>query len=82
MMDFDEIEGFLRKCGYNDKEPLDHYRVFYEYDMMDFLCSNSAKKYEMYYHDGKVDKVIMTHYWFGKTEFKEITTIEELYDSI
>ena len=82
MMEFSEIAGFLWKCGYVDKEPKDHYRVFYEFGTMDFLYSDVAKKFEFEYHDGKVEKVIMTQYWFGKTEFKEITTLEELYDSI
>ena len=82
MMDFDEIESFLRKCGYIDKETKENHRVFYEFGVMDFLYSDVAKRYEMDYCGGNVDKIIMTQYWFGKTFFKEITTIEELYDSI
>ena len=49
---------------------------------MDFLYSDVAKKFECDYFDGKVDKVVMTQYWFGTTSFKEILTIEELYDSV
>ena len=82
MMEFSEIADFLWKRGYVDKEPKYHYRVFYEFGTMDFLYSDVAKKFEFEYHDGKVEKVIMTQYWFGKTEFKEITTLEELYASI
>ena len=81
-MKFSEIAGFLRKCGYIDKETVDHHRVFYEFSTMDFLYSNVAKKYDMDYKDGEVDEVIMTQYWFGTTTFKTIKTIEELYDSI
>lgn len=82
MMEFSEIAGFLRKCGYSDYETKDHHRVFYEFGKMDFLYNECAKKYDMDYYDGKIEKVIMTQFWFGTTNFKEITTIEELYDSI
>ena len=44
MMEFSEIAGFLRKLGYIDKEVTDHHRVFYEFDTMDFLYSDVAKK--------------------------------------
>ena len=40
------------------------------------------KKYEMDYKDGNVEEIVMTQYWFGKTEFKHIKTLEELYDSV
>ena len=82
MMWFDEIAEFLRRHGYTEKEPLGHHRVFYEFGTMDFLYSDVAKKYECDYKDGKVEKLIMTQYWFGTTTFREITDIEELYDSI
>ena len=49
---------------------------------MDFLISDVAKKYEMDYFDGEVEKVIMTQYWFGTTEFKTILTLDELYNSL
>ena len=81
-MEFSEIAGFLRKCGYSDYDTVEKHRVFYEFDKMDFLYSDCAKKFECDYDDGKVEKVIMTQYWFGTTTFKDITTIEELYDSI
>ena len=81
-MEFSEIAGFLRKLGYIDKETTDHHRVFYEFDTMDFLYSDAAKKYEMDYKDGNVEEIIMTQYWFGKTEFKHIKTLEELRDSL
>lgn len=82
MMKFSEIAGFLRKLGYNDKETTDHHIVFYEFNTMDFLMSEVAKKYEMDYNDGEVEEITMTQYWFGKTEFKKIKTLEELYDSV
>lgn len=81
-MEFSEIAEFLRRMGYTEKETLDHHRVFYEFGTMDFLYSDVAKKFECDYFDGKVDKVVMTQYWFGTTTFKEILTIEELYDSV
>ena len=81
-MEFSEIAGFLRKLGYIDKETVDNHRVFYEFGTMDFLYSDVAKKYEMDYKDGNVEEIIMTQYWFGKTEFKHIKTLEELYDSV
>ena len=82
MMEFSEIAGFLRKLGYNEKETTDHHRVFYEFNTMDFLMSEVAKKYEMDYNDGEVEEITMTQYWFGKTVFKKIKTLEELYDSV
>ena len=82
MMEFSEIAGFLWKCGYSDREPREKHRVFYEYGIMDFLYGDDVKKFEFDYDDGKVEKVIITHYYCGTTTFKEITSIEELYDSI
>ena len=82
MMQFSEIAELLRKRGYTEREPKDHYRVFYEFGVMDFLYSDVAKRYEMEYHDGEVDEVVMTQYWFGNTEFKHIKTLEELRDSL
>ena len=81
-MKFTEIAELLRKRGYTEKETKDNYRVFYEFGTMDFLYSDTAKKYEMEYHCGEVDEVIMTQYWFGKTEFKHIKSLEELRDSL
>ena len=81
-MEFSEIATFLRKRGYTEKETVDHHRVFYEFGVMDFLYSDVAKKFECDYEDGKVEKVIMTQYWFNTTTFKEITTLDELYESI
>ena len=81
-MEFSEIAEFLRKRGYTEKETVDHHRVFYEFGVMDFLYSDVAKKFEFDYYDGKVDKVVMTQYWFGTTIFKDITNIEELYESV
>lgn len=81
MMEFSEIAGWLRKRGYTDNETVDHHWVFYEFGTWDFLMSDVAKKFECDYKDGKVEKVIMTQYWFGTTTFKEITTIEDLYDN-
>lgn len=82
MIEFSEIARFLRKCGYSDYETKDHHRVFYEFDKLDFLYSECAKRFECDYYDGKVEKVVMTRYWFGNTYFKDIFTLEELYDSI
>ena len=82
MMNFDEIAAFLRRCGYTDYEIKEHHRVFYEFGKMDFLYNQCAKKFDLDYYDGKVEKIIMTQFWFGKTTFKEINTIEELEDSI
>ena len=81
-MEFNEIASFLRKCGYSDYDTKDYHRVFYEFGKVDFLYNECAKKFDLDYYDGKAEKVIMTQYWFGTTTFKEITTIEELYDSI
>lgn len=77
-MQFAEVAEQFRKRGYIEKEPKDHYRVFYEFGTLDFLISDVAKKFECKYKDGEVDEVIMTQYWFGTTTFKTITTIEEL----
>lgn len=81
-MDFGEFSGFLRKIGYSDYETAEGHRVFYEFDKMDFLYSDCAKKFDVDYKDGKIKKAVMTQYWFGTTTFKDITTLEELYDSI
>lgn len=80
MMEFSEIFGWLTKRGYIDREPKPNYRVFYEFGTWDFLISDVAKKFECEYKDGKVEKIIMTQYWFGTTTFKEITDINDLYD--
>ena len=45
-MEFSEIAGFLRKCGYSDYETVEKHRVFYEFDKMDFLYTDCAKKFE------------------------------------
>ena len=81
-MTFIEIADTLRKRGYIDYETKDHYRVFYEFGRMDFMYNDCAKRFEMYYYDGKVEKVVMTQYWFGKTTFKDIFTVEELIKSL
>ena len=81
-MKFSDIADALWKRGYIDREHVDHHRVFYEFGTMDFLYSDVAKKFEFDYHDGEVDEVVMTQYWFGTTTFKTIKTIEELYDNI
>ena len=81
-MKFSELAGFLRKCGYTEYETTEKHRVFYEFDKMDFLYSDCAKKFDVDYEDGEAKKVVMTQYWFGKTMFKNITTLDELYDSI
>ena len=81
-MKFTDVAEQLRKRGYIDKETTDHHRVFYEFGVMDFLYSETAKKFEFDYHDGEVDEIFMTQYWFGTTTLKKITTIEELYDNI
>lgn len=82
MMEFSEIASFLRKHGYTDYETKEHHRVFYEFGKLDFLYSDCAKKFEFEYYDGKVEKIVMTQYWFGNTYFKDIFTLEELYDSM
>ena len=55
-MKFSDIAECLRKQGYTEKETLPHHRVFYEFGTMDFLISDVAKKYEMDYFDGEVEK--------------------------
>lgn len=82
MMKFSEIFDLMSKRGYVDKEPKDHYRVFYEFGTMDFLTSDVAKKFECEYKDGEVEKIIMTQFWFGRTTFKEITDIDELREYV
>ena len=81
-MKFSDIAECLRKHGYTEKETLPHHLVFYEFGTMNFLISDIAKKYEMDYFDGEVEKVVMTQYWFGTTEFKTILTLDELYNSL
>lgn len=81
-MEFSKFAGFLRKAGYSDYETTENHRVFYEFNKMDFLYSDCAKKYDVDYKDGKITKAVMTQYWFGKTMFKDITTLNELYGSI
>ena len=81
-MKFSKIAELLRKRGYTEREPKDHYRIFYEFGAMDFLYADVAKKYEMEYRDGKVNEVVMIQYRFGETEFKYIKTLEELRDSL
>lgn len=81
-MTFIEIADTLRKRGYIDYETKDHHRVFYEFGKMDFMYNDCAKRFEMDYYDGKVEKVVMTQYWFGKTTFKDIFTVEELIKSL
>ena len=81
-MTFAEVAEFLRKRGYSDYEIKDHYRVFYEFDKMDFLYNDCAKKYDVEYADGIVIKITMTQFWFGKTEIRELKTFEELQNSL
>ena len=81
-MQFAEIAELLRKRGHVEREPKDHYRIFYEFGAMDFLYADVAKKYEMEYRDGEVNEVVMIQYRFGETEFKYIKTLEELRDSL
>ena len=81
-MNFNEIAEELWKHGYTDYETKEHYRVFYEFGKMDFMYNECAKKFDMDYKDGNVEKVVMTQFWFGTTSFKDIFTIEELENSI
>ena len=81
-MTFNEIAEELWKHGYTDYETKEHYRVFYEFGKMDFMYNDSAKRFEVEYYDGKVEKVVMTQYWFGKTTLKDIFTIDELIKSL
>lgn len=81
-MKFSEIADVLRKRGYTDYDTTDHHRVFYEFGKMDFLYNDCAKKFDLDYYDGKVEKVVMTQFWFGHTYFKDIFTIDELKQSI
>lgn len=81
-MDFSELATFLRRIGYQDYETVEGHRVFYEFDKMDFLYSDCAKKFDVDYADGVATKVVMVQYWFGTTTFKEISSIEELENSV
>lgn len=46
-MKFIDVVEPLRKRGYVEREPNDHYRVFCEFDTLDFLYSDveELKKY-------------------------------------
>ena len=77
-MQFSDIADLLRKRGYTERETVERHRVFYEFGTMDFLYNDVAKKFECDYKDGKVDKIVMTQYWFGSTTFKDIYDLEEL----
>ena len=81
-MEFKDIADFLRKHGYIDYETKDHHRTFYEFDKLDFLYNDCAKRFEFDYFDGKVEKIVMTQYWFKQTIFKDIFTLDELYKSL
>ena len=81
-MEFSEVTGFLRKAGYADYEPREKHLTFYDTDRMSFLYYPYAKKFDMDYDDGKIEKINMTYYTPERTIRKEITTLEELYDSI
>ena len=81
-MKFSEIATFLRKYGYTDYETIPNHRVFYEFGKMDFMYNECAKKFDMDYKDGNVEKVVMTQFWFGATTFKDIFTIKDLENSI
>ena len=81
-MKFSEIATFLRRIGYVDYETILNHRVFYELGKMDFMYNDCAKKFDMDYKDGNVEKVVMTQFWFGTTSFKDIFTIEDLENSI
>lgn len=82
MMKLNEIVNLFTQRGYTDREPKDHYKIFYEFDIMDFLYSDCTKKFEFEYKDNNVEKVVMVRYWFGNTEVKEITAIDELQSLI
>ena len=81
-MTFQEVAEFLRKRGYTEYDTVENHRVFYEFGKMDFLYNDCAKKFDVDYKDGDAKKVVMTQYWFGRTTFKDITTLEELYASV
>ena len=78
MMEFSEIASVLRKRGYTEDEAKPNYRIFYEFGKLDFLYSDCAKKFEVQYDNGEVEKIVMIQYWFGKSIIKEILTLEEL----
>ena len=82
MMKFSEIAKILRKHGYIDYETIDHHRVFYEFGKMDFMYNDCAKKFDLDYIDGNVEKIVMTQFWFNNTYFKDIFTIKELEESL
>jgi hypothetical protein len=81
-MKFSDIANTLWKRGYVDYETKESHRVFYECDKMDFLYNDCAKRFEMDYKNGEVEKIVMTQYWFQTTYFKDIFTIEELIKSL
>ena len=81
-MKFSDIADLLWKHGYTDYETIPNHRVFYEFGKMDFMYNECAKKFDMDYKDGNVEKVVMTQFWFGTTTFKDIFTIKDLENSI
>ena len=78
MMKFYEVAEILRKHGYREREIKEGYRVFYEFGVMDFLYSDTAKRFEVFYEDAGIEKIVMTQYWFKTTEFRDIETLEDL----
>ncbi len=78
MMKFGEVAEIFRKRGYCEREIKEGYRVFYEFGVMDFLYSDTAKRFEVFYKDVDVEKIVMTQYWFKTTEFRDIETLEDL----
>ena len=77
-MTFFEAADILRKRGYVERETGDRRRTFYEFSTWDFLISDVAKKFDIEYKDGEVEKLVYTQYFFGTTTFKEINDLEEL----
>ena len=77
-MTFFEAADILRKRGYVERETGDRRRTFYEFSTLDFLISDVAKKFDIEYKDGEVEKLVYTQYFFGTTTFKEINDLEEL----
>ena len=81
-MTFFEAADILRKRGYVERETGDRRRTFYEFDTWDFLTSDVAKKFDIEYKDGEVEKMVCTQYFFGTTTFKEINDLEELKTNV
>lgn len=77
-MKFAEVAEILRKRGYTEREPKENYRTFYEYNSLDFLRVDCAKRFEVYYKDTEVEKIVLTQYWYNSTEFRDIETLEDL----